>query len=52
MADRNGGHPIKKVGSFFHVINIHTGKTLGKHATREQAEAQLRAIESHIHQGN
>ena len=40
---------IRKRGSYFVVVSHRTGKVLGKHKTREGAEAQLRAIEANKH---
>ena len=37
-------YAIKKSGDKYQVINKDTGRVLGTHPTREQAEAQLRAV--------
>lgn len=41
--------PIVKQGGSYVVKGLNTGRTLGKHKTRGQALAQLRAIESNMH---
>lgn len=40
---------IKKRGGKYVVVNEHTGKVKGRHATRSQANAQLRALYANVH---
>ena len=40
---------VRKRGNEWVVLDKHGKKTLGKHSTKEDAEAQLRAIEAAKH---
>lgn len=42
---------IRKEKDKFKVVSKNTGKTLGTHDTRKDAEEQLRAIEAAKHKG-